>query len=107
MVKVENMKIMTDTGGLKAFVDISIELGIFGSILLKSCRIIKNQTQKGYLLPPQSQYFDADGKKKYYTIARFEGPVKEQIEKSCLAEYERQLRGGDSNALNRKKDRAI
>lgn len=96
MVKVENMKIMTNTGGLKAFVDIAIDLGIWGRIKMRSCRIVQNQSSKPFFLPPQSQYQDNEGKNRYATIIRFEGTIKDEVEKVALQAYLEQLKGGSN-----------
>jgi DNA-binding cell septation regulator SpoVG len=70
-------------GALRAFVDVAIG----SSLIIHDFRIVQQLGQAAWVSPPQREYLDNDGKKRYATIVELSGALKTQIERAILSAW--------------------
>ncbi len=73
-------------GNLKAFVSVRV-----GPLIMHDWRIIQQSGQRAYVSPPQAEYVDAAGKKRFKPLLDCPKEWRDEIDKTILAAWERGL----------------
>lgn len=71
----------TQSGNLKAFVDIKV-----GPLVIKKCRLVKQDEKSPFCSAPQ-EVWEKDGQKKYTPLVIFPDDWKEAINEAAWAAY--------------------
>ena len=77
---------LAETGKVKAFADVVISFGSFGTVAINGFSIFHGEGQKPRCAPPARV-----GKKRYFDIVGLTGEIRERVEQAVLWQYERQV----------------
>ena len=71
---------------VKAFADVTINLGEEGTVTMLGCSILHGQGK-----PPRLMFPARKGKQAWFDVVQVSGKIRGSIESAALAEYERQF----------------
>lgn len=82
VVNITNLK----AGNLKAFVSVRV-----GPLIMHDWRIIQQDGQRAYVSPPQAEYVDAEGRKRFRKVLDCPEDWLAEIRKTVLTEWQASL----------------
>ena len=81
-VEILAIKPLTKPGNLKAFVSIRV-----GELIVHDLRVVQQSGQAAWVSPPQREYTDQQGQRKFYPVVEFAGKLKEGITQAVLSAW--------------------
>ncbi len=88
-VRVLHLRLLDGSGNLRAFADIQA-----GSLKIYNCRVVQQPEQRPWVAPPQREYLDASGQKRYAPIVEWNRELGMLITSAVVEAYERERDAG-------------
>lgn len=85
--KVQQMRLVSERGNLRAFCDVLIG----GRLLIRDLRIIQEPGKSAFLSPPQRTWTDGTGKNRYTPIVAWPPEWQEPITQAALTAWQQEV----------------
>jgi DNA-binding cell septation regulator SpoVG len=92
-IEVKEIRAVNNKGPLKAYVSVKV-----GDWTIHDWRIIKQDSQRCWISPPQTSWRDSQGQVHYKSLFSIPGELKQRIEVAILSAWEKEQKRNGSNS---------
>lgn len=82
-VRVLSLKLLDGTGNLRAFCDLQL-----GNLKINGCRVVQQPGQRPWVAPPQREYLDGTGQKRWAAVVEWPRDIGALITDTVVAAFE-------------------